>query len=75
MATTTAAIDLELVQTDDVLMIRQDRNRISVKAVRSDDRITAVSFNSTIVIATKTRAGKWKLADRLHIDGHQPPMF
>jgi hypothetical protein len=72
--TTTATIDLELIQTGHELMIRHDRNRLQVRATRSAT-ITAAALNTTVTIATRTRAGNWKLADRMHIDWHPPSMF
>ena len=77
MTTKTAVIDLELIQTGDVLMISHDRNRLSVKAVRSDDRITAAALNvvSTDIsrrCSDESRSGPLRLA-RLHPHPHRRP--
>jgi hypothetical protein len=72
---TTALIDIGLIQTGDELMIRHDKNRLKVVAVREGSLITADSFNTQIVIATRTVGGQWKPAQRVHIDAHQPAIF
>ena len=69
---TTASIDLEQIRTGDELLIRHDRNRLAVTAVCDPDKITAATFNTTIVIATRYPSGRWKQAPRVHVDGHQP---
>jgi len=55
MTTTgTAPINLDEVQTGDELLIRHDRNRIAVTAVRGADKITATAFNTDVVMGTRS---------------------
>jgi len=57
--------DLEEIQTGDELQLRHDRNRIAATAVRNADTITVAAFNTTILVATRTAAGKRKPAARI----------
>jgi hypothetical protein len=56
-------------------MIRHDKNRLKVTAVRRGNQITANSFNTQILIATRTASGQWKPAPRVYVDAHQPAIF